>query len=179
MYQKVNTSQGTKPPPLYLLGASSGGAFVGLLAQDAKGQDITVSAICVQIMHVKIHRLNETMIPTLFVHMPVDTRTKKAIGAVMKEMNQHTANSAVELECHPKVLTPSYFFDHGAALSPTDSATLVGALDNAGYLTHDKKLVDNPRDSNWREVLTIKSSCLMCSLYNMLSIPAASIINII
>lgn len=158
MYEKVKTPVGSKAPPLYLLGASSGGAFVGTLAQGLKLFDITASAICVQIMHVKIHRLNESMIPTLFVHMPLDMHTQTLIKITINEMNKHTPNSASEFQCHQKVLIPSFFFDHGAALTLKDSTTLVGALDNAGYLTPDKKLTHNPRESNWREVGIFLSS---------------------
>ena len=56
MYEQVKTPIGMRAPPLFLLGASSGGAFVGTFSHDARTFGLVVSAICVQIMFRRIHR---------------------------------------------------------------------------------------------------------------------------
>ena len=176
MYEQVKTPIGMRTPPLFLLGASSGGAFVGTFSHDARTFGLVVSAICVQIMFRRIHRekpvghginisikdfsegyilSNETMIPTLFVHMPQDVRTKRLIGNDIKVMNEHTPNSAIELLCLKKNMTSSYFFDHNAVLSLNDSDIFIKALNKAGYLSIKNTLINDPRRSAWREVSMI------------------------
>lgn len=152
MYDKISTLTEENRVPLYLLGVSSGGSFVGTFAQDAKFTGLLISAICVQVMSVKIHRLEDSMVPTIFVHMPSDTRTAKMVSKVVAQMNEKTPNSAMEMRCERKQITSTYFFDHGVALSAEDSATLVQALNAAGYLSITNTLIDDPRKSLWREV---------------------------
>ena len=164
VYAVANVSVETSPIPLYLFGASSGGSFVGTFAQDAKTGGIPVSALCVQIIYIKIHRFDESLTPILFVHMPLESHTKKMIGTVIEEINRHTPNSASEKLCSRKVLVPTYFNDHGAALTVKESATLVAALVAGGYLTASKMLIEDPRESHWREVRTNYPPMILISI---------------
>ena len=154
IYTKITTSVDGSKVPLYLFGVSSGGSFVGTFAQEAKSARLQVSAICVQVMFVRIHRESATMVPTIFVHMPLDTRTAHMISKVVMLMNERSPNSAVEMRCEKKELTSTYFFEHSAALNKEDSATLVLALATAGYLSSAHTLIDDPRGTQWREVST-------------------------
>lgn len=152
VYQKAGFIAESASLPLYLLGASSGGSFVGSFAQEAKSEGLIVSAICVQIMFIKIHRFDEGMIPALFIHMPLESHTKKMISSVIDQINKHSPNSAKELLCLKKAIDPTYFNDHGAALTIADSITLTKALKDSGLLSTQNFLLDNPRETNWREV---------------------------
>jgi hypothetical protein len=158
VYQKAGLTAETASVPLYLLGASSGGSFVGSFAQEAKSEGLIVSAICVQIMFIKIHRFDEGMIPALFVHMPLESHTKKMISSVIDQINRHSPNSAKELLCLKKAIEPTYFNDHGAALTIADSAALTKAFKDSGLLSPQHFLLENPRESNWREVSMLKFS---------------------
>ena len=152
IYTKVPSSQEGRKLPLYLFGVSSGGSFVGTFAQDAKSAHLQVSAICVQVMFVRIHRESAAMVPTIFVHMPLDAQTAQMISNVVLQMNQRSPNSAVEMRCEKKELTSTYFFEHNAALNREDSAKFVLALASAGYLSINNTLIRDPRGTEWREV---------------------------
>lgn len=158
VYQKAGIIAETASVPLYLYGASNGGSFVGTFAQEAKFEGLVVSAICVQIMFIKIHRFDEDMIPALFIHMPLDTHTKKMVSSVIDQINKHSPNSAKEFLCLKKALLPTYFNDHGAVLTIADSAKLIKAFSYSGLLSPLNILLENPRETNWREVSTDKVS---------------------
>ena len=160
VYQKAGIVAETASVPLYLLGASSGGSFVGSFAQEAKSEGMIVSAICVQIMFIKIHRFDEGMIPALFIHMPLELHTKKMISSVIGQINKHSPNSAKELLCLKKAIDPTYFNDHGAALTIDDSAVLAKAFKDSGLLSPQNFLLENPRETGWREVAIISDVAL-------------------
>ena len=164
VYAVAKVSLDTETVPLYLFGASSGGSFIGTFAQEAKTSGIPVSALCVQIIYIKIHRFDESLTPILFVHMPLESHTKKMIGTVIEEINGHTPNSASEKLCSRKPLVPTYFNDHGAVLTVKESETLVAALTAAGYLTVTKMLAEDPRESPWREVRTVQNCAYELSI---------------
>lgn len=109
--------------PLYLLGASSGGSFVGMLGQ-SKTTKPKVSAICVQIMALNNY---SSLPPSLFVLMARDTATLRHV-----ERNAAHLKDCSVLRAEEKPITPTFFYDHGQALSKEDSAAVQTALKTAG-----------------------------------------------
>jgi hypothetical protein len=143
-------------PPLFLLGASSGGSFVASFAAENKALSVYASAICVQISAIR--QTNHVHVPpTLFVHMASDGHTARAVGRTVEQLNKKStagaAVSAAQYICQSKPLLPSYFHDHGEALTAADSATLVAALTAGGLVdAATGKLKDDPRMTDWRQV---------------------------
>eukprot|EP01035_Chromulina_nebulosa_P029950 gene29950-39762_t len=90
--------------PLYLLGASSGGSFVGMLAQ-SKSTKPKVSAICVQIMALNNY---SSLPPSLFVLMTRDAATLRHV-----EKNAAHLKDFSILRVEEKPITPTFFYDHG------------------------------------------------------------------
>jgi len=143
-------------PPLFMLGASSGGSFVGTYGAESKAMGTPASAICVQISGVR-QTSHGHLPPTLFVHMAQDTHTSRVVGRTVEQLTKKTGGVAVAQQhaCMPKPLVPSFFADHGAALSPADSAALVAALKDAGFVdANTGRLKYDPRSSDWRPVAT-------------------------
>jgi hypothetical protein len=92
MYGSVLNSSSSQPPlPLYLLGASSGGSFVGNLAAASPSLQLTVTAVCIQIMAPYTEGDELKAYPrTMFVHMGRDAYTAKGVGKaveILKKLN--------------------------------------------------------------------------------------------
>ena len=142
--------------PLYLLGASSGGAFVGVLGTALRPFGLQVSGVCVQIMALQGHEGGRADLPpTLFVHMADrDRYTAEAIGHfISKHIGEGGKLRLKELRVKPKAITPGFFFDHSQALTLADSQALQRSLLEAKYLDAvTLQLVEDPRGSSWREV---------------------------
>lgn len=148
----VNTLN--KSPPLHLLGASSGGSFVGLLGMHASSQGLPIASICIQISALHHEWKSGSIPPSIFVHMNIDEMNKGAIKNNLARL-QREKIPAQELGCNPKPITPHFFSsEHSYALSDADSATLQSALRVAGYLTDEGFLKEDPRSSHWRDVVT-------------------------
>eukprot|EP01036_Dinobryon_divergens_P028192 gene28192-37095_t len=130
--------------PLYLLGASSGGSFVGMLAQ-SKSTKPKVSAICVQIMALNNY---SSLPPSLFVLMTRDAATLRHV-----EKNAAHLKDFSILRVEEKPITPTFFYDHGQALSKEDSTAVHTALKKAALIGSDSFLTSDPRMSEWREVV--------------------------
>lgn len=133
--------------PLYLLGASSGGSFVGILPK-SKTLKPKVSAVCVQISAVRDH-LN---VPVLFVLMRQDEYT---MSMVQDRADHGYYPTHKTLVCEPKPITPGYFAAHGAVRSVMESEIIQRTLLENGFLVPDSLLLrEDPRISHWRQVLT-------------------------
>lgn len=158
LYENVLKITELNSLPLYLFGASSGGSFVGQFGQAVKSMGIHVKSVCVQISSLYSSRVTHETPPTLFVHMAQDTSTATDVTSMIKRLQAEGTPSA-EMICHPKPITPTYFAEHGDALSSEDSATLVRALIAAGFLSADSFLLSDPRKSDWREVRTSAVTC--------------------
>jgi hypothetical protein len=141
--------------PIHLLGASSGGNFVGRFAVKHSGSQqngkLRVSSAVVQIS--PIQGVSPPAVPSslglLFVHMGRDEMTADFISRFVAEAGR---SSVKEFIAKPLKLTPSFFHDHGAHLSLSDSASLVEALSKAGLVGKDGFLSADPRSSTWRDV---------------------------
>ena len=142
--------------PLFLLGASSGGSFVGVLS-NTKQLRPRISAMCVQISSVR----EPTTVPVMFLLMQRDEHTLEHVRSLAAQ-GQYRAHRI--LVCTPKPISPDYFFQHGAAHSAEESAALQRALLAGGYLDPTSLLLrEDPRGSDWRRVSTLYSR-LNCTL---------------
>lgn len=133
--------------PLYLLGGSSGGAFVGHLAQQ-KDLRPPASAVCVVISSINGHPDDlKAMAPTIFVLMGKDQRTLRHV----KSLQIPKAKIVLTDE---KAIVPSFFYDKSSGLiSLSDSKSLQQAFLTKGLIdSNTLKLVDDPRQSEWRSI---------------------------
>lgn len=147
---------------VHLLGASSGGSFVGHMALKScnlsiggetnpfEGMGIASAVIQISPLRLVIKSKKDgkkRMPGLLFMHMARDTSLAPTISAIV---SQADSPSVREMLLAPKALSPTFFSDHGH-LGVADSAKLVEALAAASYL-RDGLLVDDPRGSDWRNV---------------------------
>lgn len=143
--------------PIHLFGASSGGAFVGRLALRAlvKGTiPVKITSAVVQIMPIHIEfPLPTSQIPgLLFMHMARDEHSAKAISALVVRANSRLVQ---EIVLHPLQVTTSFFHDHANHLTLKDSEVVVAALSKAGYLNSESYIIEDPRQSDWRDVVRL------------------------
>jgi hypothetical protein len=89
MYNNIlNTT--SQQLPLYLLGASSGGSFVGNFAAASSSLDLSVKAICIQIMAPYTEGDELKAYPrTIFVHMAQDTFTSSGVKKAVEILKNH------------------------------------------------------------------------------------------
>ena len=154
-------AHGLSQKPIAALGASSGGAFVLQLAAL-----MPLAAVVPQIMAIPPHMLrphtdgrkggkggrSAVFPPTLFVHMGRDERTAERVRRCINHL-QASGSRAAEIVCSPLPLTPHFFSSRIASLAPADSKELFIAFRASGLLLDDGHLRDDPRRSNWREVV--------------------------
>lgn len=135
--------------PLVALGASSGGAFALMLPSLVPN----IKAVVSQIMAIPPAMLPDTkMPPTLFVHMPRDQRTAGLVKKCVRQLVRRGVASA-EIEVSPTKPSASFFLQRIERLTPAAADQLHGALKKAGLLDSEGHLADDPRRTNWREVL--------------------------
>jgi len=134
--------------PICVLGASNGGAFALRLPQW-----LHVRAIVCQIMSGSIEHMQAQpkMPPVLFVHMPRDERTARGVSSCIEYL-QSVGVRAEELLCPPLPIHDA-FFKQRCGFDEIASKTLVEALRAGDFLMQDSKLADDPRQTEWREVL--------------------------
>lgn len=137
--------------PLYLLGASSGGTFVGVLAQ-SRAFDIVklqVTAINVQISGARM--ANDRTPPTAYTLMAKDHGSVYSIER--RKQSLDTAKILVH-KVLEQPISPGFFLEHGAVQSIEVSEKIHKALlaaqliDSASFL-----LLEDPRRSDWRVAL--------------------------
>lgn len=134
--------------PLFLLGASSGGSFVGFLAQQSSIQP-PVSALCVQISSVGGDRV-ATLPPTIFVLMSRDAHTLSHV----QEIAPTIKHSSV-LVTEPRSITSEYFAHKtNGFITAAESHTIHTVLVAGDYISNNTFLLaDDPRQTNWRQVI--------------------------
>ena len=141
--------------PVHLLGASSGGGFVGRLALKMRAKDKTSPRILSAIVQISLLRGDNEFaeVPAdlgiLFVHMSRDVFLAQMISSYVKDSNRRNIK---ELIVQPLPLEPNFFNAHSSHLSLEDSAKLVAALRDAEFINQDGLLVEDPRQSEWRAV---------------------------
>ena len=146
----------TLPPPLYLLGASSGGAFVGHLAQDPALAP-PATAVTVQISSVFVQTASSsavTMPPTTFVLMNKDEYTLAQVTRVIKGLSADQRPNFNIIRTQEKPILDNFFHDHSnKVISKQDSAKIRQALLEGGYIDASSSLLlQDPRSTDWRKV---------------------------
>lgn len=139
--------------PSFLLGASSGGGFTGMLA--SRSSDGTLTAISSQIMPLNDHffAMDRKRVALELVSMPRDDTMEPFVQnnvATAKNLKMRWAAR----HCLPLSVTPHLFSDRDASISPAVSAAIGRALGEAGLINADTGLLlEDPRESDWRSEL--------------------------
>lgn len=139
--------------PVYALGASSGGHFVGMFGQNAHSVGINVHAINIQISSMYAQRIERPCPAVMFTIMERDKTTMQHVLSSVEEFKKHGIPCRMQT-IHASNINPAYFLEHNKALIEADSEAFVAALKKAEYLDSDGKLIADPRQSDWRKVRT-------------------------
>lgn len=136
--------------PLVALGASSGGAFVLLLAGTVRFR-----AVISQIMAVPPPMLPEPMPPTLFVHMLRDQRTASMVNKCVRKLRNSSGAAAGsgQLEVRAQKPTAAFFTKRIEGLTHATATELHEALRRHKLLDADGYLAADPRGSPWRAAI--------------------------
>lgn len=144
--------------PLYLMGGSSGGNFVGILSQNIHQSlpQITVGSVCIQIS--SIHVVNPKLLPpTLFVLMTKDSFTMKHVQDIVN----HVPKTKI-LEVSEQSISPTFFYEHSFGnITRTESHLIHATLLKHKFIDSSFMLTEDPRESSWREVID-------CAIYLLL-----------
>ena len=143
--------------PIHLLGASSGGSYVGMMAMNMARYGFKISSICVQIMVLRgenpSSKLHSPLPPTLYIHMIKDEHISSLIHDSIVRL-QHEKIPVEELQIKSKAITSTFFYDHGKVLSLEDSKKLHFALIENQYIDKTShELLNDPRQSDWRTIV--------------------------
>eukprot|EP00416_Gambierdiscus_australes_P025496 CAMPEP_0171066192 /NCGR_PEP_ID=MMETSP0766_2-20121228/7280_1 /TAXON_ID=439317 /ORGANISM="Gambierdiscus australes, Strain CAWD 149" /LENGTH=339 /DNA_ID=CAMNT_0011522347 /DNA_START=48 /DNA_END=1067 /DNA_ORIENTATION=+ len=153
--------------PVLATGASSGGSFMGPLAEGA----LRVQLRCVapQISDADF----EAFVPAIFVHMPRDQRTAERVQRRLEELRSRGSRVA-ELRVEPVAVDVALL---SKAVASEQAKALVRALKESGHLDADGLLLRDPRLSNWRGALRTLALALGDSLVADES-PIAEMLNV-
>eukprot|EP00927_Polykrikos_kofoidii_P008606 TRINITY_DN13587_c0_g1_i1.p1 TRINITY_DN13587_c0_g1~~TRINITY_DN13587_c0_g1_i1.p1 ORF type:complete len:421 (-),score=57.70 TRINITY_DN13587_c0_g1_i1:133-1320(-) len=148
-----------KSVPLYALGASSGGGFVGSLARHVTSPKAALpvnfpelKCIIPQIMPIP---RQANPVPTLFVHMPKDRYTADMVHENIDDIRSKNVPVS-EITVHPVPVSEAFFADHPGVqgkISKNAAKDIVDALQLAHLVGKDGYLEEDPRMSSWRSVI--------------------------
>jgi len=145
---KFRHRHGLDELPAAALGASSGGAFVLMLARE-----LPLRAVVSQIMALPpamLQGYNGTPFPpTLFLHMPRDGRTAALVSKCVGRLSQQ-GRPVAEIGAPPLAVTEAFFTRIPGVGGPL-SARIAAAL--SPHLNGERRLKQDPRRSKWRETL--------------------------
>eukprot|EP00435_Cladocopium_sp_Y103_P045084 s414_g12.t2 len=124
--------------PLFALGASSGGDFVGLLpgAESSSGLG-KLACIVPEIMPVD--STVNTNVPTLFIHMPRDKRTAAGVQENIQDLKSRNVRVS-EIRAEPQKVTEEFLtkcVDAKKAEQLVKAYQEGGIIDSDGFLTND------------------------------------------
>eukprot|EP01039_Chlorochromonas_danica_P002506 gene2506-2744_t len=133
--------------PLHMLGASSGGGFVGFLAQSHHLKP-KASSLCVQISTMRVVKRSYAP-PVLFILMERDENMKKHVGEV-------SLNKKQVIVAHPVPINQTFFSQYiPGRISTSLSEKIVEALKEKGFIDPNTGLLlEDPRASDWRAALS-------------------------
>jgi len=133
--------------PVIATGASSGGAFMGALAQSGVlGRQLRCIVPQISSIRLQDNRPSAAIhIPTLFVHMPRDRRTAEGVKGVMAFLRAGGNSRVQELLVEPEPVSAN-FQRHWP---PAETARLVAALKTGGLLDQGGYLAQDPRRRGW------------------------------
>lgn len=132
--------------PVLATGASSGGGFMGQLALPVdKGGLPNLRCIVPQIMPLRKVPV-ERDVPTLYVHMPRDTRTASGVRRNMLLLKR-SGKRVAEIKVHPVPVTAGLL---RPCLGPELAQAAVASLHAAGGVLDDAgMLLEDARGRNW------------------------------
>lgn len=169
----LNFTRTGKKTPLFLMGISSGGSFVGSLAYTNLPLGFKLFGVCVEISTFELPRHPVADPPAvIYVTMPRDTYTTARVSKAMVHISKFSSYHAV-FSASPKPLSPDFFSQFGT-LNLTQSTRFVSALKNHGFLTTEMYLQSDPRSSEWRQV---NSNCsyMLSNLFSQVALEALPI----
>jgi len=135
---------------IYATGASSGGAFMGALA---RSRVLHGRLRCIAPQISPIETGGTAGVPTLFIHMAKhDPYTATVVQDNLAELRQLGVNAS-EIVANPLPVTSSLL---ERAMSAPDANAVLDAFRAGGLLDKDGFLLQDPRGSDWREVLIAK-----------------------
>lgn len=138
--------------PLHLVGVSSGGSFVGAVAQSSNLRPPASTAyIQISSVHMMNHH-DHYVPPLLFVLMPKDPFTSFRLNNTLHSAHRHITHKILHAE--EKKITSNFFHQHSfGLLSEQDSIEIQKALLTEGLLHPTTLLLkSDPRQSDWRPV---------------------------
>lgn len=145
--------------PIIAFGASSGGKLVGgtlveaVERTEAKKLDAFISQISAPEPRTHRRQDQHALPVAVYITMNRDTRTDQQaeeIVASLKEENHFARHFRVD----SLPVTESFFSDRITTINLEQSTTMVNALEEATFLdSTTKQLRQDPRQSNWRDVL--------------------------
>jgi len=135
---------------IYATGASSGGAFMGALA---RSRVLHGRLRCIAPQISPIETGGTAGVPTLFIHMAKhDPYTATVVQDNLAELRQLGVNAS-EIVANPLPVTSSLL---ERAMSAPDANAVLEAFRAGGLLDKDGFLLQDPRGSDWREVVIAK-----------------------
>ncbi|KAE8686560.1 putative Protodermal factor 1.3 [Hibiscus syriacus] len=135
--------------PLVALGASSGGYFVSVIANNLKFNSITlmIAEGLFDQMNIK-----EDYPPALFVHMPKDTGRKQKITKFMRVLRNKGVDVA-EIECMELPLSPTFLSDRIPSLDQIVSVRLFDLFKEKGFVNENGYMKQDGRATPWEDAL--------------------------
>jgi zinc transporter 2 len=142
--------------PLFCLGASSGGKFCGelpLFNFPYRFNGVIVQISSISVSPSMFNDENEKRYPpSLWMHMTKDTHLTSHLKSVIALLKHY--NNIVKIISIPSFpITPTYFSTKIPHISIDASNQLYLALLNNNYLDSNNYLIQDPRTSNWRNVV--------------------------
>lgn len=133
--------------PLFAIGGSSGGSFVGLLAQHQNVAPAPI-AVSIQISYTRIIA-NNPKAHFFFLPMLKDSFTLTKIEKSVTRIKHHAIYSTRE-----KAINKNFFQVYGFGIfTVEESEKIYQALINANIIdSKSNLLIEDPRRSNWRNV---------------------------
>ncbi|KAI4378359.1 hypothetical protein MLD38_015850 [Melastoma candidum] len=143
--------------PVFALGASSGGYFVSALATDLK-----FGGIVLMIAEGVFDQIDVSgdYPPTLFVHMPKDTRRKQKIDEFMVQLKKKGIDVA-EVKCMEFPLSPNFLADRIPGLGNDVSAELFKLFQREGFVDENGYMKKDGRATRWKKALDVDNKGLL------------------
>mmetsp|Transcript_34601 Transcript_34601/g.75629 ORF Transcript_34601/g.75629 Transcript_34601/m.75629 type:complete len:583 (-) Transcript_34601:169-1917(-) len=145
--------------PIYVIGlGDNGGMFASLLPHRIKVTAMTIqlSGAVIEALETPLPAAIGEFPPTLFVHMPRDEHTARAVERSVDVLRRYGV-VAGEVRVKPRHVHPYLLCNRTAGLVPAHlSARIARALYTAKMTTVEGVLSDDPRHSAWRRLLLEK-----------------------
>jgi carboxypeptidase C (cathepsin A) len=138
-----------KKTKLYLLGISSGGYFISIIAKQILRNNYNLSAVCLQISSLMMNSVQRIPSP-LFIYMEKDINLAENIIGTQEDLSLHNIDTA-KYAVKSKQINEAFLQYYNIP----QADLIVQSLLAANYI--DKTtglLLEDPRSSRWREVVT-------------------------